>query len=197
MPSAFEIDVDKALDASKTLTAALVALAANVKTHAGNYDNACNMFYASEDQIKELKEKVKKDPKAAPELKKWQDNHPKIGARVKTEHAEVEKLRGRGTGKKVRGHRSDHLCQAQSGRRPGCGHRRQGRADRSQDARYATDSRGKGNQAAGHRSHPMHALSQNCLMPRRCPGESPAAHLIISPRAAPSAIWRCGNGSFG
>lgn len=93
MPSAFEQEIDKNQAACKTLATAITTLAAGVKTHAGNYDNACNMFYASEDQIKELKEKVKKDAKAAPELKKWQDNHPKIGARVKTEHAEVEKLR--------------------------------------------------------------------------------------------------------
>ena len=95
MPSAFEKQVDDCVADCKTLTTELTKLAAAVKTHAGNYDNACNMHYASEDQIKELEAKVKggKDPKAPVELKKWETNHPKLGQRVKTEHAQLQKLR--------------------------------------------------------------------------------------------------------
>jgi DNA repair exonuclease SbcCD ATPase subunit len=94
MPSAFELEVDKCVTATKTLTTEVAKLTAGVKTHASNYDNACNMCYASEDQIKELKEAEKEgeDTKAPIELKKWQTNHPKLVQRVKTEHAEVKKL---------------------------------------------------------------------------------------------------------
>jgi len=93
MPSDFEVKVGKNYDAAKTLEDSLKPISTGVKTHKGNYDNACNMYFASEDQIADLEKKVKNDPKLAPELKKWKDNHPKIGARVKSEYAEIQKLR--------------------------------------------------------------------------------------------------------
>ena len=93
MPSDFEVKVEKNYDAAKKLGDSLTPIATGVKTHAANYDNACNMFYASEDQIKELEGKVKSNPKLDGELKKWEGNHPKIAQRVKTEYAECQKLR--------------------------------------------------------------------------------------------------------
>ena len=93
MPSDFEVKVEKNYDAAKKLGDSLTPISAGVKTHAGNYDNACKMYFASEDQIKETEEKLKKNPNLAGELKKWKDNHPKIAQRVKNEYAECQKLR--------------------------------------------------------------------------------------------------------
>lgn len=95
MAGAFEAEVNKGVAACKILTTEVASLSKGVKTHAGNYDNACNMLYASEDMLEELKAKVKagKDPKAPAELEKWEGNHPKLGSRVKATYAEVEKLR--------------------------------------------------------------------------------------------------------
>ena len=93
MPSDFEVKVEKNYDAAKTLLDSLTPIATGVKTHAGNYDNACNMYFASEDHMKELEGKLKSNPKLADELKKWETNHPKIAQRVKNEYAECQKLR--------------------------------------------------------------------------------------------------------
>ena len=93
MPADLEGELEKAQATLKTLTSSVATIAAGIKTHASNYDNACNMYFASEDHIAELKKKVASDSKVAPELMKWESNHPKLAARVKTEFAECQKLR--------------------------------------------------------------------------------------------------------
>jgi len=90
------MEIGKGLTASKSYADSIVSLAAKVKNHSQNFDNACKMYFASEDQIAELKADIKKEPGSAKlnaELKKWETNHPKLGARVKAEDAELEKIK--------------------------------------------------------------------------------------------------------
>lgn len=93
MASDFEVKVEKNYDAAKKLLDSLTPIATGVKTHANNYDQACKMYFASEDHILELEGKIKTNPKLADELKKWESNHPKLAQRVKNEYAECQKLR--------------------------------------------------------------------------------------------------------
>jgi DNA repair exonuclease SbcCD ATPase subunit len=93
MPSAFETELEKDLASCATLTTSLKSIATNLKTHTNNFDKANDMYYASADHQKELAEKLPKNLSLAPELKKWQDNHPKLATRVKSEFAELTKVR--------------------------------------------------------------------------------------------------------
>jgi chromosome segregation ATPase len=94
MPSAFEQNLTKIVNDTKTYKAQLAKIPADVKAKDSNYRNALSMIYEAQKAITELKGEIKKGTKnAVDDMKKWQANYPKIFARMKPISDEIAKLK--------------------------------------------------------------------------------------------------------